>query len=125
MQGRTFLAGLLQSRCPRCRNGKLFKYPVSDLKKFSIMNETCPSCGVRLQPEPGFYQGAMYVSYAFTVAIIISLSIVLYYLGDPSDWVYIGSIITVMILLVPLNFRYSRVVYLYLFGGLKYRKAKS
>lgn len=76
-----------------------------------------------LQPEPGFYQGAMYVGYAFTVAVIVAVTIVLYYfMGNPSEWVYIGTVITIMFLLVPLNYRYSRVVYLYLFGGIKYSR---
>ncbi|HYF67006.1 MAG TPA: DUF983 domain-containing protein [Ohtaekwangia sp.] len=86
------------------------------------MNEFCPHCGVRLQPEPGFYQGAMYVSYGITVACLIVVSAILYYaLGNPDQWVYIISVIAIMILLAPLNFRYSRVIYLYMFGGLKYK----
>ena len=85
------------------------------------MNETCPHCGVRLEPEPGFYQGAMYVGYGFTVAVIVIVGVLLFVLGDPSEWVYIGIIIGLMILLAPLNYRYSRIVYLTLFGGLKYK----
>jgi hypothetical protein len=84
------------------------------------MNDTCPHCGVRLEPEPGFYQGAMYVGYAFTVAMIVIIGITLYVLSDPSEWVYIGTIIAVMGLAVPLNYRYSRIVYLFLFGGVRY-----
>lgn len=84
------------------------------------MNEVCPHCGKRLEPEPGFYQGAMYVGYAFTVALILVVSAILYLLGNPSEWVYIGTIIGVSILVAPLNYRYSRIVYLYAFGGIKY-----
>lgn len=84
------------------------------------MNETCPHCGAMLQPEPGFYQGAMYVGYGFTVAIIVAISLILYLVGNPSEWVYIGTIILVAILVAPLNYRYSRCVYLYLFGGIKF-----
>jgi hypothetical protein len=85
------------------------------------MNEACPHCGVRLEPEPGFYQGAMYVGYAFTVVVLVTIGIILYLLGDPSEWVYIGVIIGIMLLLSPLNYRYSRIVYLYFFGGIKYK----
>jgi hypothetical protein len=85
------------------------------------MNEMCPVCGVRLEPEPGFYQGAMYVSYGFTVAFIVVISAILYVLGDPSEWTYILTIIGFMILFIPWNYRYSRIIYLYLFGGLKYK----
>ena len=84
------------------------------------MNGDCPHCGQRFEPEPGFYQGAMYVGYGFTIAAILLISLSLYMLGDPSDAVYIGTVIGVMILLAPLNYRYSRIVYLYAFGGIKY-----
>lgn len=84
------------------------------------MNERCPGCNIRLEPEPGFYQGAMYVSYAFTVAFIVIIGLLLYLAGHPSEWVYIGAVIGVMVLLIPLNYRYSRILYLHLFGGIKY-----
>jgi uncharacterized protein (DUF983 family) len=120
MQEKTSLEALLKAKCPRCREGDLFRYPAMNLGKFNIMNEVCPCCGVRLEPEPGFYQGAMYVGYGFTVAVIAIFGVILFLLGNPSEWVYIGVIIAIMVLLVPLNYRYSRIVYLYLFGGLKY-----
>jgi hypothetical protein len=84
------------------------------------MNERCPHCDVRLEPEPGFYQGAMYVGYGFTVAVIVIVGVILYFFGVENEWVYIGTVIGVMILLVPLNYRFSRIIYLYSFGGLKY-----
>ena len=84
------------------------------------MNKACPHCGVRLEPEPGFYQGAMYVGYAFTIAFLVLISGILYVLGNPSEWVYIAVTIGVMVVLAPLNYRYSRILYLYLFGGIKY-----
>ena len=90
------------------------------MSKFNKMNEVCPHCGVRLEPEPGFYQRAMYVGYAFTVAVIVAVGLILYFLGDPSEWVYVGVVIGIMILLVPINYRYSRIIYLYAFGGIKY-----
>jgi hypothetical protein len=84
------------------------------------MNETCPHCEVRLEPEPGFYQGAMYVGYGITIACIIIISTILYLSGHPSDRVYIGTVIGVMILLIPFNYRYSRILYLYFFGGIQF-----
>ncbi len=118
---RTNLAtALLQGKCPRCRQGDIFAHPATSFTKFNKMNEFCPHCGLRLEPEPGFYQGAMYVSYAVTVACIVAVGIILYLLGDPSEWVYIGVSIGLMILLIPFNYRFSRIVYLYSIGGIKY-----
>lgn len=115
------MTALLEGRCPRCRKGKIFQYPATRLFKFNIMNRECPVCGLLLEPEPGFYQGAMYVSYAFTLVFITLISFILYFFaGDPSEWVYIGVVIAVMLALVPFNYRYSRILFLYLFGGNKY-----
>jgi uncharacterized protein (DUF983 family) len=120
MPEKNLLNALLNGKCPRCREGQMFTFPVSRLSKFNKMNDHCSHCGVRLEPEPGFYQGAMYVGYAFTIAVMLVIGLSLYYLADPSDAVYIGTVIGVMILIAPLNYRYSRILYLYFFGGIKY-----
>src|SRR5688572_350962 len=119
MAEKSIAAALLQGKCPRCRQGQIFAYPASNITKFTRMHEKCPECNVRLEPEPGFYQGAMYVGYGLTLFVIVLVAVLLYQLGDPSEWVYIGVVIGVMILLVPLNYRYSRILYLYAFGGIK------
>ena len=122
MQAKNYPTALLQGKCPRCHTGDIFTYPVTRISKFNVMNKTCPHCEVGLEPEPGFYQGAMYVGYAFTIAVIVTVGIVLYLLGDPSEWVYIAVTIGIMILAIPLNYRYSRILYLYMFGGIKYNR---
>ena len=86
------------------------------------MHHECPHCGVRLEPEPGFYQGAMYVSYGFTVGLLTILAILFYQFTDMGEWLMIGIIIGILFLLAPLNYRYSRNDYLYLFGGLKQKR---
>ena len=117
---KSLVNALIKGTCPRCREGQMFTYPLTKLSKFNKMNEHCPHCGVRLEPEPGFYQGAMYVGYGFTIAAILTISLALYLVADPPDIVYIVTVIGVMVLLAPLNYRYSRIVYLYAFGGIKY-----
>jgi uncharacterized protein (DUF983 family) len=119
------MSALLHGKCPRCREGDIFKYPVTKLSKFNVMNETCPHCEVGFEPEPGFYQGAMFVGYAFSVGVIVIVGLLLYYLGDPSEWVYIGIVTAIILLLIPLNYRYSRILYLTFFGGLKYNPGLS
>lgn len=112
---------LLQGKCPRCHTGDIFRYPLAGhLLQFNQMHMACPHCEVRLEPEPGFYQGAMFVGYAFTTLCVILVSVVLYLAGDYSEWVYIGAVIALLVVLIPLNYRYSRIVYLYLFGGIKF-----
>jgi hypothetical protein len=62
----------------------------------------------------------MYVSYAFTLFFIAIISLLLYVTIQPGEWGYIFSVIGVMTLLIPFNYRYSRIVYLYCFGGIRY-----
>ncbi len=62
----------------------------------------------------------MYVQYGFTVGLFIVISIALYLLGNFSEWVYIGVTVAAIIIFAPLNYRYSRILYLYMFGGIKY-----
>jgi uncharacterized protein (DUF983 family) len=114
------ILAILKGKCPRCRQGDIFAYPVTKLSTFNKMNTQCPHCELRLEPEPGFYQGAMYVGYAFTLALMGIISLFLYLLGNPSEIVYILTVIGTMVVLAPLNYRYSRILYLHLFGGIKY-----
>jgi uncharacterized protein (DUF983 family) len=123
MQTPGYTKALLQGKCPQCHTGDIFKYPISGhLWKFNHMNMECPHCKVRLEPEPGFYQGAMYVGYGFTMICIILVSTVLYATSyaHASEWLYIGVIVMLLVLFIPLNYRYSRIIYLYMFGGIKF-----
>jgi uncharacterized protein (DUF983 family) len=120
MPEKSLVNALLKGKCPRCREGSMFTYRVTNLGRFNRMNDHCPLCDQRLEPEPGFYQGAMYVGYAFTILVMLMIGVGLYLLSNPPDVVYIGTVIGVMILLAPLNYRYSRIVYLYAFGGIRY-----
>lgn len=113
-------AAILEAKCPRCREGDMFKYPAIKFTKAMQMHENCPVCGLRFEVEPGFFFGAMYVSYAFSVALFTTIAIALSVLGDYPVWVYAVSIVVAVILLFPYMFRYSRVIFLHLFGGVSY-----
>lgn len=85
------------------------------------MHDKCPVCGQTFQPEPGFYFGAMYVSYGFSVAITVIVGIVLYHgFGDPDLWVYMTTVILAVAAIWPIQYRLSRSIFLHLFGGVRY-----
>jgi hypothetical protein len=50
----------------------MFKYPASDLRRATQMHQDCPHCGFHFEIEPGFFWGAMYISYAFSVAVSVT-----------------------------------------------------
>lgn len=121
MQNKKKSHAILHAKCPRCREGAIFKHPLSKLPKFIEMHEHCPHCGLRYMIEPGFFYGAMYISYAFSVAIVLSIGFATYILGnDPPLWVYLVGVTIGLLLALPFSFRYSRVLMLHLFSGVKY-----
>ncbi len=66
-----YLISVMGNKCPRCREGYLFKSSNPYALKHSDyikMNDTCPVCGQPTDLEVGFYYGTSYVSYALTVA---------------------------------------------------------
>src|SRR5688500_20187077 len=77
---RSYLAATFGCRCPRCREGKLFKNPVSFRKKNMDMNKTCLVCGQPTELEVGFYYGTSYVSYAITVGLSVISFVAWYFL---------------------------------------------
>ncbi|NOT73847.1 MAG: DUF983 domain-containing protein [Cyclobacteriaceae bacterium] len=84
------------------------------------MNNHCPKCGALLEPEPGFYFGAMYITYAFNVVILVAFGLTIYYLVELPEFVYLILIALVAVITTPPCFRISRVLWLYWFGGLHY-----
>lgn len=113
---------VLQGKCPQCREGNLFTHSAYNLGNFTKVNEHCSNCGVQFEREPRFFDGAMYISYALSVGLFLVSAFIIYMLFHPvSENVYLIAIISEVFLLYPLMFRYSRIFYLYIFGGLKFK----
>jgi uncharacterized protein (DUF983 family) len=102
--------------CPRCHTGKLFTasnpYNLKDLGK---MPPECTHCGQPFSPEPGFYFGATYVSYAFSVAFFI--------IGFGINWLFFKAefyntfitLAVIFILFTPIVYRLSRTIWIHFF----------
>ena len=101
--------------------GKIFTNPAYSLDGQKILKE-CPHCGLVYEREPGYFYAAMYVGYAFIVAELVTLAVGTYTLsGSENPWVYVVVLLTVVAILAPFNFRYSRVLLLHwLTPGLRY-----
>lgn len=64
---------MFNMKCPRCRQGDLFETPTFSFQKPFDMPKRCSCCGQHYMPAPGFYYGAMFLSYIFwgwTILII-------------------------------------------------------
>jgi uncharacterized protein (DUF983 family) len=117
----SLVSALLHAKCPKCRQGDMFVHSLTNIARFNQMHQTCPVCSERLEPEPGFYQGAMYVGYALSVAVTAFVFILVFVFNIESMWLPVIIVAAIMVLLIPVNYRYSRVLYLYMFGGIQYR----
>ncbi|WP_236664959.1 DUF983 domain-containing protein [Marivirga atlantica] len=65
--------------------------------------------------EPSFFDGAMYVSYAMQVALIITVFTALNILGFAQLWLIISISVGLSLVLIPITFRLSRSIYINLF----------
>ncbi len=121
MADKAILPAMLQCKCPRCHQGNLFTHSAFNLRKFDNMYENCPVCQFLYEVELGFYWGAMYISYGFSVGLVVIIGFALYFLAnDPDVWVYGLTVTVAIILFTPLLFRYARVVMLYSFGSVTF-----
>lgn len=59
---------VLYQRCPRCRVGKIFHRSI--FLGLPKMHESCSVCHLRYEREPGYFLGAMYISYALAVPVV-------------------------------------------------------
>ncbi len=67
-------------KCPRCRVGDLFRSPLQISKPLDMYKQ-CSHCQQKYEPEPGYYYGAMFVSYIFLSWYILlpTLALVFYF----------------------------------------------
>ncbi len=108
--------------CPRCQRGKVFKSAPYQLLKFTDMNDYCAVCAQPFEPEPDFYQGAMYVSYGLSTALFMTIGVVMLFYFELGYLISFLVISLVAILLLPAIFRVSRLVWINIF--VNYRPSK-
>ena len=80
------------------------------------MYSSCPHCQLSFTPEPGFYFGALFVSYAINTALFIAswITLTLVY-PSYSLMLLLGLLVGIVLLSLPLSFRLSRSIWLALF----------
>lgn len=109
------ISAIINAKCPKCRRGKIFS---GSAYGFNLQktNVNCSHCGMRFEIEPGYFYGAMYVSYVFVVGEMLTIGLLTYLItgNDKSPWLYISSILGSILILTPLNYRYSKVLLLHI-----------
>lgn len=113
-----------RNKCPKCHTGKVFENNNAyNLKIFSKMYTSCPCCGEKFEKEPGYFYGAMYVSYALTVGWCIFTFAINELFTKVDTFYYLIFTCSSIILFSPLTFRLSRLIWLNFFT--RFDKSKS
>ncbi len=107
---------ILKGKCPRCHEGTFFEFPFNfHPKKITKLHKNCSHCHLKYMMEPSFFYGAMYVSYAITVALCVLIFILAKLLLQFTLLQSFATIFIGLILLIPVNLRLSRIVWINLF----------
>lgn len=123
MAEKSKLYSIVNFKCPRCHEGDMFPSgTLYSFSKFDKMNNTCQNCGQSFEPEPGYYFGAMFISYALNAALFIAIWLIMTYIDEDISLIWIVAVIIVLsIFLLPYIFRMSRAIWINIFVSYKSR----
>jgi uncharacterized protein (DUF983 family) len=103
---------MLYHRCPRCRVGKIFHHSI--FLGFPKMNESCSVCHLRYEREPGYFLGAMYISYVLAVPVVALIAVLLWKFSGLSFAKLILWTTVLFLPFVPSITLLARVLWIYL-----------
>jgi len=108
----TKIYSVVKFKCPRCNEGDFFVSRAYDLQKMGKVHENCTECGLKYAKEPGFFYGAMYVSYAFGVALFVTVIILYYIIFRRIDvWTLFAIIGFLSVATAPINYALSKIIW--------------
>ena len=98
---------LLHLRCPRCCEGKIYERGMQ-------MNPRCPVCDLQFEREPGYFMGALYISYALAIVFLLFGMWIATTLLPTFDlgWIVLISA-ACFVPFVPMVTRYARVIWIF------------
>lgn len=100
------IAAMLKRRCPRCLTGRVFS-------SIFRMHTRCPDCDLVFEREPGYFVGAMYISYALALLAVAPVYLVLTFMHIAFATI-IAALVVQLTVLSPLLFQYARVLWLHI-----------
>ena len=113
------LYSILFNKCPKCHIGRFWATNNPFRNMFfntKIACQTCENCSLTYELETGFWYGSMYVSYAISVAVMVifwTLTNFFYPLINVFNEILI--IVLAILLISPLNYHVSRLIWINFF----------
>lgn len=99
-------ASILRQQCPRCHRGRLFT-------GLFHMRSECEECRLRFEREEGYWTGAMLINWLLVTFSLAPLWAVMMFKGIPLPLILLVTV-ALLFLLLPVFFRYSRVIWLHM-----------
>jgi len=110
------LYSMWHNKCPRCHKGDVFtEKNVYNLSKIFSMHRRCSSCDLTYEKEVSFFYGAMYISYGLIVGWFGFWYILENTFLNWDSMKFVLFVVGTVVLLAPLNFRWSRLLWLNIF----------
>ncbi|SFA91334.1 Protein of unknown function [Algoriphagus aquimarinus] len=111
------LKSIYQCKCPRCHEGDMFlRGKLLSPTKFTFMNKSCAHCEQSFEPEPGYYFGAMFISYGINTGIFIAAWIALTVIKPDYSLTLLLTLLGVAaIVFLPFIYRVSRSIWIAIF----------
>ena len=107
---------ILTGVCPKCHEESMYlnknAYALSETLK---MHEYCSNCNTKYKMEPSFFYGAMYVSYGVGIAFAVAAFIISYVFFGAGRNIAFVSIISTLIIFLPIILRLSRNIWINMF----------
>lgn len=108
----TRLYSICNLKCPRCQEGDLFPTGSFSFKRPFDMYDRCPNCNLNYWPEPGYYYGAMFISYIISGWFCILSVLFMHWVLDLSMTVSFAILIGFIAIVFVWFFRFSRSVWI-------------
>ncbi len=78
------------------------------------MFDTCSVCGLKYEREPGYFLGAMYVSYLASIPPVVLLVLAIWKINGGLTDIGLGVAFLAYLPFVPIVARLARVVWMYI-----------
>ena len=113
-QGNLFMR-ILKEKCPNCGKGNVYEKKTNFLQ-WPVMKDDCEVCHYHFDREPGYFLGAMYISYGLSVFQGILTFLVLHAFLPKIDTIWVVLIILGVISVFSMkNYKLSRIIYIHIF----------
>ena len=120
MKKGTKIYSILHMTCPQCHEGKFLVSNVYDLKNVGDVRDECDVCHLKYEREPGFFYGAMYISYALGVALFVTIwASCNWFFDNVGVWTQISLVLIALIGLGPYLYALSKVIWANFFFSYK------